>query len=175
MRNPSQVALAYLGEQEEKGNVFTDGPNETPLGKLLRLAGQRDGESWCCYFQEGVFVETYPDHETELRNLFSANCVQTFKNFKDAGFDIYTLPKVDCLCIMQLYVNGEPTTKGHATCVVSLIDDWQFKSVEGNANSEGGREGKEVALLKRKTLLNVVNGLKVLGFVDIKKKYGKTI
>lgn len=172
MKRPSEVALTYLGMQEETNNTFTDDPDkETKLGKLLRDAGQKDGEAWCCYFQEGVFVETYPNHEQELRKLFSANCVQTLKNFADAGFEIYTLPKVDCLCIMQLYKDGKPTTKGHALCVVSLIDSWQWVSVEGNANHLGGREGKEVASLHRKTIHNVINGLKVIGFVDIKKKY----
>lgn len=164
------VYQKYLGMTELSGNKFTD---DNILGKLLHAAGQKDGESWCCYMQEGLFKEAYPDHFNQLDRLFSANCQQTFRNFKEAGFEILSLPKIGCLAIWVKMKDGKETTQGHAGLVVELIDSWQFKSAEGNSNNEGSREGYEFDLLPlRKTIHSVTNGLKIKGFINIPKMYG---
>ncbi len=165
-----EVYPKYLGMKEGKGNTFTDADI---LGKLLHAAGQKDGESWCCYMQEGLFKEAYPEHFQQLDKLFSANCQQTFKNFQAAGFEVTSLPKVGALCIWVKMLDGEETTKGHAGLVVELVDSWRFKSAEGNSNNEGSREGYEFDILPmRKTIHSITNGLKVKGFINIPKFYG---
>lgn len=165
MNRPEEIALKYVGMTELPGNRFTD---ETSLGRMLKAAGQKDGESWCCYFCEGVMVEAFPQFEKILRKLFSANCVQTLKNFEKAGFPILPLPKVGTVMIMQRMVNGQPQTKGHAGIPYKLLNSWEFECIEGNSNDEGGREGYEVAHQpKRQTKKDVWNGLKIVGFIDI--------
>jgi len=171
MTRPEEIAFKYVGMTELSGNRFT---NDSSLGKMLHAAGQKDGESWCCYFTEGVFKEALPEHFKELDKLFSANCVQTFKNFKDAGFPISTLPIVGSLMIMQRMKEGIPQSTGHAGIPYKLKSSWEFECIEGNSNDEGSANGYEVAHQKdRKTLLHLWNGLKVIGFVDIVGHYAK--
>jgi len=164
-----KVYQKYLGMTELSGNRFTD---ENILGKLLHSAGQKDGESWCCYMQEGLFKEAYPEHFNELDKLFSANCQQTYRNFQTAEFEITSLPKLGSLCIWVMMKNGEETTKGHTGLVTFLHDSWRFKCAEGNSNNEGSREGYEFDENQmRETIHSVTNGLKVKGFINIPKKY----
>ena len=149
-----EIAKKYLGQKELPGNIFDP---KSPLGKIIIEAGQKNGEAWCCYFTEAVFVET-------LRTLFSASTVQTFHNFKKAGYEITEGPKVGALVIWQRYKDGKPTWAGHAGIVTKVNPDGSFVTIEGNTNSEGSREGDSVQEKVRKNV-KVDNGLNVLGFI----------
>lgn len=151
-----EIAKKFIGQKEKPGNDFD---TDTPLGKILKDAGQRDGEAWCAYFMEGVFVET-------MRLLFSASTVQTFQNFKNAGYEISNVPKVGSLVIWQNYKDGAPQWSGHAGLVTRVHPDGSFSTIEGNTNSTGSREGDSVQEKIRKNV-KVENGLNILGFVDI--------
>jgi hypothetical protein len=61
---------------------------------------------------------------------------------------------------------------GHAGVVVEAHDNY-FKSVEGNTNDAGGREGYIVAEKRRYYTFDVDNGLRLLGFVhpEMKDEY----
>lgn len=173
MKRPEEIAFSYVGMTELKGNRFTD---ETILGKMLHAAGQKDGESWCCYFCEGVFKQALPTHFKELDRLFSANCVQTLKNFTKAGYPILKFPKPGTLMIMQRFVNGVPQTTGHAGIPYKAKSTWEFECIEGNSNDEGSANGYEVAhQLNRQVLAVKQNGLKVIGFVDIVAHLNKNV
>lgn len=150
------LAKKYIGMKEQAGNVFDE---KTPLGKILKDAGQKDGEAWCAYFTEAVFVET-------LRALFSASTIQTFENFKNAGYEISDTPKVGSLVIWQRHKEGKPTWQGHAGIVTKVVSNDTFVSIEGNTNSSGSREGDSVQE-KVRTTTRTENGLNVLGFIKI--------
>lgn len=156
MSKQIEIARKYIGEKEGHNNSFDE---NTPLGKILKAAGQIDGEPWCCYFMEAIFVET-------LRALFSASTVTTFHNFKKAGYEISDIPQVGWMVIWQRYKNGEPTWQGHAGMVTKVVDETSFVSIEGNTNSEGSREGNSVQE-KVRTTTRTENGLNVLGFIKI--------
>jgi hypothetical protein len=161
---PSEVALQYIGKTEKPGNSgFTDEDFE----KRMRAVGFQKGHAWCAYFAELVFKEAFPAKFFELDRLFSASTVQTFKNFRDAAYLIGYAPQPNTLVIWQSYKEGKPLTTGHAGIVSKVTSSWEFESVEGNTNSEGGREGFEVAVMHRKVLAEVKNGLKILGFIQI--------
>lgn len=168
MNKAVEVALKYVGEKELPGNMFD--PN-SDFGKKMKAVGHQDGNAWCALFAELVFKEAYPEKFAELDKLFSASAVQTYKNFthkeKGLGYMEHALPKEGCLVIWQLYKEGQPQWQGHAGIVHSLISTWEFKSIEGNTNDAGGREGVTVAIKERKVLKDVWNGLKVLGFIQI--------
>lgn len=151
-----EVARRYLGHKEMPGNIFDP---KSPLGKIIIEAGQKDGEAWCAYFTEAIFVET-------LRALFSASAVQTFHNFKNAGYEISETPIVGALVIWQRYKDGKPTWQGHAGIVTKVNHDGSFLSIEGNTNSAGSREGDSVQEKVRKNI-RVENGLNIIGFVII--------
>jgi len=158
-------AMSYVGQQEISGNAgFQDPKFEAEMTE----EGWRKGWAWCCLFAKVVFKNVYPEKSKELDKLFSPSCVQTFKNFRDAGYPIHALPRVGCLGLYQMVKDGVPQATGHAVIVVELNSTWEYQSVEGNSNDEGGREGKEVAHQpNRKVLKNVWNGLKLLGFIQI--------
>lgn len=150
------IAKKYLGHKELPGNIFDP---KSPLGKILIEAGHKNGEAWCAYFCEAIFVET-------LRELFSASTVQTFHNFKKAGYEISEGPKVGALVIWQRYKGGIPTWQGHAGIVTKVFPDGSFGTIEGNTNSTGSREGDSVQEKIRKNM-RVDNGLNILGFIVI--------
>lgn len=171
MSKVTEIALKYVGQKELPNNVFD--PN-SDFGKKLHAVGQRDGDAWCALFCEMVFKEAYPEKFKELDKLFSASAVQTYKNFthkeKGLGYMNHALPKEGCLVIWQMYKEGVAQWQGHAGIVISVEaqpNHWIFKSVEGNTNDAGGREGVTVAIKERKVLAKVWNGLKVMGFIQI--------
>lgn len=151
-----KLAKSFIGQAEKPGNDFDE---DTLLGRLLKDAGHNDGEAWCCYFQEAIFVET-------LRRLFSASTVQTFHNFKNAGYEISDTPRVGWLVIWQRYKDGKPTWQGHAGLCSSVNPDNSFTATEGNTDKKGSRTGGSVQENPH-TLERVENGLNVLGFIRI--------
>jgi hypothetical protein len=157
------LARTYLGEQEIAGNA---GFKSVRLQNELAKDGWRKGEAWCCYLQEMLWEEAYPEHEKIFDKLFSANCVQTLANFSKAGYEMSTIPKLGALGIMRKYVDNKPTQSGHALLVTELINNTEWKSVEGNTNVAGAREGELVAEQKR-SLLYKPTGLRMEGFVMI--------
>lgn len=162
---PSENAITYLGEMEKPGNSgFIDHEFEAEM----REEGWQKGWAWCSVFCKVVFKNCYPERSAELDKMFSPSTIQTFKNFRDAAYPIGNIPRVNSLVIWQSYKEGKALTTGHAGIVVSVLDTWQFDSIEGNTTKgNGSREGLIVAINHRKVLSSVANGLKVLGFVQI--------
>jgi hypothetical protein len=158
------IAKQYVNCKENNGNRFDE---HSPLGRMIKSAGQKDGEAWCAYFTEGIFCEAFPEKDKELRKLFSASAVQTYRNFKDAGYDCHDRPRVGDLVIWQKWVNGKPHWSGHAGIVINVLANGSFEAIEGNTNSAGSREGDSVQI-KIRTLVKRNEGLNILGFITIK-------
>lgn len=158
-----EVAKKYVGQKEKPGNDFD---LDTPLGRLVKEAGHKDGEAWCAYAMEGVFCEAFPAKNAELRQLFSASAVQTFNNFQDAGYDIHDIPKVGDLVIWQRYKDGKKTWQGHMGMVTKVESTGAFYTMEGNTNSKGSREGNAFQEKLRKRIMTD-NGLNIMGFITI--------
>lgn len=161
-----EIAKTFIGEKEKPGN---GGFYNEKLQAIMTEAGHKRGEAWCCYFAEACFCESAKlagdiDRLKKLRYLFSANCVVTFNNFKDAGFKISKTPVVGALVIFRKIVEGKPTTSGHAGICSTLINSGSFTAIEGNTNRDGGREGDSVRD-KMRFIRKVYNGLELMGFV----------
>lgn len=161
----TEIARKYIGQTEKPQNA---GFNDAVFQAKMAAVGFVSGHAWCAYFTELVFKEAFPQLHKELDKLFSASTITTYRNFRDAGYPISTRPKVDDLVIWQNYVDGKPQLTGHAGVVSwADVDGWHFRSIEGNTNDVGGREGYIVAEKKRSVLAKVDKGLKVLGFITI--------
>jgi hypothetical protein len=169
---PHEIALKYIGQTEKPGNM---GFNDAEFEAKMKDVGFKQTHAWCAYFCELVFKEAIPERFNEFDRLFSASAVQTFKNFRDAAYPIGPAAQLDTLVIWQNYKDGKAHWTGHAGIVSKVKSTWEFESVEGNTNSQGGREGFEVAVKDRKVLAEVTNGLKVLGFIQISKPVMLTI
>jgi hypothetical protein len=168
----SEVARKYIGQTEKPGN---SGFNDEQFEAYMKAVGFEKGFAWCSLFAELVFKEAIPEKFDELDKLFSASTVQTFKNFRDAAYPIGYVPVKDWLVIWQMQKDGKPQWSGHAGIVSEVKSTWEFNSIEGNTNSQGDREGFEVAEMDRKIVAEVKNGLRVLGFIHISKPITLTI
>lgn len=158
------VALQYVGQREKPGNTFDE---TTPLGRMLKKAGQKKGESWCCYFAEGVFCEALPFAEEWFIKNFSANCGETYDNFVAAGITPRTSnPKPGDLVIFKYFKDGVEQSSGHAGICIHVPNVSCFIDIEGNTNDEGSRQGYEVAKMKRR-YGKPNTGLRLKGFLTL--------
>jgi hypothetical protein len=158
------VALQYVGQTEKPGN---QGFNNEAFENKMEAVGFEKGHAWCSYFAELCAKEAMPEKFAEFDKLFSASAVQTFFNFQKAGYKITSYPVKDSVVVWQNYKSGKPQWNGHVGICTEVIDKESFKSVEGNTNDEGSREGYIVAKKSRKLGVKT-NGLNVLGFVSLK-------
>lgn len=164
MNKVVEIATKYIGQTEKPGNM---GFNNADFERKMKAVGFQATHAWCAYFAELVFKEAYPEKFAELDKLFSASAVQTFKNFSNAAYPINELPREGNLVIWQMMKAGKAQWQGHAGIVASVQENkWIFESIEGNTNDGGGREGYVVARRTRKTLKEVNDGLKIMGFVQ---------
>lgn len=161
---PFEVAKKYIGQTEKPAN---SGFNDAVFEQKMKQVGFVKSHAWCCYFAELVFKEAFPEKFAALDKLFSASTIQTFENFKNAEYKISALPVENTLVIFQTMRNGKPEWTGHAAICGPVTDGWKFESIEGNTSGSGSREGIMVAKRIRKTIKDVDNGLKVLGFIHI--------
>lgn len=151
------IARNYLGIQETGNNKFVEDNDKTndatEFAALVHKAGQKDGESWCCYAMEVVFCLAFPHLDGLLRKLFSSNCLQTWINFLQSGrFKVYRRPVVGGLCIFVNVKGGVIQTTGHATLCIEIISLTQFKTFEGNTNVKGSSNGDRFMEKTRDTI-----------------------
>lgn len=160
----SQIASKYINEKEKPGNTGFINPE---FEKKLKAVGWQAGWAWCAAFLEAVIWEAYPNRINEVKGLFVPSAVNTFKNLKNAGYHFSMTPSVDSLVFWQHIKNGVAEWTGHTGIVSEVIDPVTFKSIEGNTNNTGSREGDGVYRKTRKVNPNVTDGLKVIGFITI--------
>jgi hypothetical protein len=158
-----QAALDFVTQREIAGNQgFVDPKFE----ELMKLTGWRQGQAWCAYFAELV-VKTagFEEHA----KVFSGSAVETYKNCVGSPlFMTYEIPAVGDIAIWQNYSNNVKQWTGHAGIVVGMGRGLLI-TVEGNTDSEGGREGIEVALKLRDPVAVPTTGLRLLGFIRIRE------
>jgi hypothetical protein len=159
-----EVARLDIGKKEKPGNSgFIDSLHE----KELRAVGWQPGWAWCAGQVEAWVWKAFPSRISELRGLFVPSAVQTFKNLKQAGYNVSMIPTVGSIVFWQHYSAGKAEWTGHTGVVVEATNSTSFKSIEGNTNEAGGRNGDGVYLKSRTVKSDVQDGLKVIGFVTI--------
>ena len=171
-REVVKYALSLIGQQEKPNN---SGFLNAWFEKLMLKVGWRKYDPWCAYFAELVWK--YPYEKIGAKNvlkkldrLFSPSAVQTYKNFKKAGYKTGMKPIEGALAVWQTYKNGKHHWSGHIGVVVRAMNHYEFYSVEGNTNDKGGREGYIVAKREHSVLMEQTkkDGLRFIGFVYLK-------
>lgn len=155
------TAKQYIGKTEKPNN---SGFNDAEFEKRMKDTGWVRGASWCAYFTELVWVEAYKGTTLErvVKSLFSGSATATYKNFDLAKWTISQRPQIGALAVWRLG-NG---WQGHIGIVIEVPNDKSFKTVEGNTNDKGGREGYIVAVKNRVTKAPYqAKGLNLIGFV----------
>lgn len=159
----SQEAMKYLGKREKSGNSGF----EDPIFELeMKEESWQKGWAWCCVFLRVVAVNTFPEKTEELRKLITPSVVQTFKNFRDAAYPIGYLPQPNTVVFYQSYKDGKPQGTGHVGIVTKATGE-TYEDISGNTNEAGSREGVTVGLKDHRYDPTVVNGLRVIGFINI--------
>ena len=160
-------AFEYLGQEENKGNM---GFKDPEFDRKMKEIGMVDGYAWCCLFTELCWVEAYKEFAPEmlpiLKKEFSAGTVRTFRHFKSIKWTS-KVPEEGDIVIWQTYKKGKAQTTGHAA-VVMEVNGRSIKTIEGNTNDKGGREGYIVASKNRTIDFKNDNGLRMLGFIKPK-------
>jgi hypothetical protein len=162
-----EVAMGYLGQQEISGNK---GFKDEAFEEKMRTVGWQPPWAWCSFFAMLVYREAYGALnsviEADLRKLISPSATATYNNFKsskDYKRYVSNKPTVGSLAVWRQGTGWQ----GHIGIVVGLNGNKEFKSIEGNTNSSGGREGIEVAIMRR--LLDFTSkptGLNLIGFIN---------
>jgi hypothetical protein len=159
-----EVAKKDIGKKEKPGNSgFQDPEHE----KRLLAVGWQRGWAWCACQLEAWAWEAYPEKKEQIKGLFVASAVNTFKNLVQAGFKKHDVPKVGTFVFWQKYEDGKGVWTGHCGVVIEVISDVAFKSIEGNASAAGSRNGDGVYIVNRVVKKEVQDGLKVIGFIEI--------
>lgn len=151
-----EIASKYIGTKEATGK------NDGELVNLFQKAvdGKASGESWCMGFVQ-YCIKQVEQIENIRTNLFSSeHCLTVWnKTDKDMRRD---KPAMGYIAIWQ---HGD-TTQGHTGIVTLVIDDLQFKTIEGNTGSGAGviRDGDGV--YERVRNIKGAGTMKVVGFID---------
>lgn len=162
---PSEEARKYLGEKEILGNQGFVNP---ALEIEMKEEGWQTGYAWCMILAKVVYVNCFPERSIELRKLFVPGVLNTFRNFKEAGYKDSKNPEVDSLVVWAQMRGGKQTGFGHAGIVTEVTVDG-FKSIEGNTSSAQVREGYIVAEHFHKLNYNAFTGLRLMGFINVSK------
>lgn len=164
-----RTAEQYLGQREKPGNM---GFIDPAFDKKMRARGFRNGWAWCCLANELVYVEAYEEYKPGLvpllNKLFSPHCMTTYNNFKkDGTFKVGTVPVVGAMAFYESVKNGKPLpgNPGHTCIVTAAVTNGHIKTIDGNSNDEGSREGYEMCRRERGIKTKVADGLRFVGFV----------
>lgn len=159
-----EIAKQYIGKKESPGNT---GFLDPEMAKDMRAVGWQPGWAWCASFCEMILWKAYPNRINEFKELFVPSAVNSYRNLRKAGYKDSMVPTVGSFVFWQRMKEGAGQWTGHAGIVVEVISDKEFKSVEGNTNGAGSREGDGVYLKTRVVNPKVQDGLKVIGFITI--------
>jgi len=158
-----QVAKGYKGQEEIQPNL---GFKDATFWTKMKNVGFYRGASWCGFFVMLVLFEVYADAPIILKYLkkyCSASTHEMWVNFR-ASKEIITgqEPKLGAVAIWE---EGDGTN-GHTGLVIGISPDGKhYTTSEGNSNSDGSRNGYEVAENTHTLgLPHSTNGLNLLGF-----------
>jgi surface antigen len=156
------AAQKYIGQYEKKNN---SGFYSRDFEKKMESVGWSPTQSWCAYFAELAWKDGFAGHPLlkTLDRLFSGSATATFANFSASKlFKTGATPKLGALVVWRFGNDW----RGHIGIVTSIDGKGGFKSVEGNTNQAGGREGVAVLEKYRKTKEPFkAKGLNIVGFV----------
>lgn len=142
----SQLSLAeatiayardFIGLKEHGNNL---GPG---VEWFQRLGTIRAGQPWCAAFVNGIaeIASAVKDRESPLEAIPYQGYVQSYFEYGSEQGWLVDQPQAGDLFLVWFESKGRYAHIGF----VQIVSGNQFKTVEGNSNSDGSREGREVA------------------------------
>lgn len=159
-----EIAESYIGQEEK---IKNSGFKNSWFEKLMRGVGFYTGAPWCAFFAKLVWKEAGVDH-----SLISGSVRQTMLNATKAG-NWHTYPVEGAIVVWMTFKNGKPKRTGHVGILVGpqqlmVTNSFIYKTIEGNTNKSGSREGTDVLLKVRATNWTETDGLRLMGFIHPK-------
>lgn len=135
------AAKSYVGQQEIQPNKgFQDPSFETKM----RARGWEAPQPWCGYFAKQCWVDAYADNVDFLatvKKLSNGGALTTLADWKASEpQQVGHIPVPGALVIFE-EGNGP---NGHVGVVISVQGNI-YATIEGNTNTDGSRDGYEVA------------------------------
>jgi hypothetical protein len=156
------TAGGYIGQEEIQPNLgFKDA---IFLAKMIAV-GWLKGQSWCAYFGKLVWLEAYADRPeivTLIKRLFNGSALETLANVRASGkFVVSTTPIPGA---MVVYQDGK-SAQGHIAPACTGVLPGCIHTIEGNTNTDGSRDGYEVARKERSTVNQNIAGLHIVAYI----------
>lgn len=162
-------AKQFDGVEEIPGNM---GWENKEFQKAMEETGWEEGQAYCAFFVKMVYLRIFNDtiFYPKVEKLFTGSATQTFNNCKKdpSFFTDYHYEIPGTVAVWRKWDNGTPSWKGHIGVVFQRgrgnVGD-TFKTIEANTNTDGGREGKEIAIKERINNHGEKDGLVLEGFI----------
>lgn len=158
--NIVKIAKNYIGQEEVfNNNGFKNGLFHKKMVEL----GFALGQAWCGWFCRLVYKEA------GVKYTWVSPGTQTIIKYAISNNKLTKVPKPGALALFTKYKKGESTGKGHV-CIVESVNETAktYRTIEGNTNLQGSRDGYGIASLTRRHSddeFNKRNGLVLRGFI----------
>lgn len=157
------TAKHYVGQEEIRENK---GFKDAAFEAKIKNVGWYVNAPWCAFLGKLIWQEAFASAEPNtlplVKKYSDGSALDTYHNYaKSAEFHVSLTPTVGSLVIWQ-EGNGPA---GHLGVVIEIVDATTIKTVEGNTNTDGSREGYIAAIKTRKINQPHGSGLNLVGFV----------
>lgn len=182
LRMIAEIAITHIGETELPRNM---GFTKKAFAELMNYVGFQPGHAWCAYFVEACYTQVFNDdvRKKAYTKLFSASTQTTLRNFA-AHENFIIVPDsisyegaefiapAGCMAFWQ---SRSKPTLGHVG-IKSMTQDGihhsRLRTIDGNTNDGGSREGNQVAE-KTRDITSKTSSLRFQGlifgdFLDVK-------
>lgn len=160
--------ISYIGQKEKSKN---SGFFDEEFEYKMKRAGWVTGYPWCASFVRLIYLEvineTFPGRlglMDFMRKSLKHGVISTFNNLK-AENDFFNVS--DEVVPGGIIFFRTSTINGHTGIAKEIISKTTFKSIEGNTNAQGSREG-EVVAIKLRTVTKKANWV-YLGCASLKE------
>lgn len=163
-----ETANSFVGQKEISGNM---GFKQPFFMRLMESVGWKKSWAWCSMFCKLVYTEAYKKMGLDPKTItqyISPSVQRTRGNFIKAGFPLQTDWRQVRPGAYISWVSASDRTKGHTGILVEFLDGGKkMKTIEGNTNSEGSREGDSVAIKTRNAIVGKGTSLILQGWFNI--------
>lgn len=163
-----QTAQSFVGQKEISGNM---GFKQPFFLRLMESIGWRKSWAWCSMFCKLVYTEACKkvgvDPKTITKHI-NPSVQKTKANFIKAGYTLETDWKKVKPGAYISWVSSKDRAKGHTGILVEFLENGKkMKTIEGNTNGEGSREGDSVAVKTRNAEVGKGTSLILQGWFNV--------
>lgn len=154
-----------VNQIEKRGNKgFVDSSFEL----MMKKVGWVSGQAWCAYYVKLVFMQMLSfDRDFLVKNITggAANNFYAIQSLNKKGDKRYLAMNSGLPQVGDIFCQGV-SGNGHTGIVIEILGGNKVKTIEGNTNLKGSREGDRVLSLTRDlTIGGLSQGKKNIGFI----------